>query len=137
MSADDPLTSTLRPATDAVLTIRVIKSFPYRTVKNMILKDVDLTKTTVAELHDLCVQKIKTESAFRPYRTVELDTLKLYTKAHGSKTTNLVINLDHDEWILSDPSKTLAEVGMENETEVSLFNRRAYSEYKANPVDKW
>lgn len=24
---------------------------------------------------------------------------------------NLIINLDHDDWILSDPSKTLVEVG--------------------------
>lgn len=40
------------------------------------------------------------------------DCLKLYTKAHGSKTTNLIINLDHDEWILDDDSVTLASVGM-------------------------
>lgn len=24
---------------------------------------------------------------------------------------NLIINLDHDDWILNDPNKTLAEVG--------------------------
>jgi hypothetical protein len=28
-----------------------------------------------------------------------------------SQTMNLIINLDHDDWILSDPSKTLVEVG--------------------------
>ena len=27
------------------------------------------------------------------------------------QTTNLIINLDHDEWIMSDPTKTLLEVG--------------------------
>jgi len=39
------------------------------------------------------------------------DTLKFYTVAHGHKTQNLIINLDHDEWILNDHSKTLAELG--------------------------
>ena len=59
-----------------------------------------------------------------------VDTLKLYTKAHGAKvrqascserrtdnsrplqTTNLIINLDHDEWILDDDSKVLADYGI-------------------------
>lgn len=46
----DALTNTLRPLTDAVLTIRVIKSFSYRTTKNLILQHVDLTTTTVGQL---------------------------------------------------------------------------------------
>lgn len=28
-----------------------------------------------------------------------------------SQTTNLIINLDHDDWILDDESKILADVG--------------------------
>ena len=60
--------------------------------------------------------------------TDHLDTLKLYTKAHGSKvgsaqtldrrcridavkTSNLIINLDHDEYILGDDNATLASCG--------------------------
>ena len=31
--------------------------------------------------------------------------------AHGHKTTNLIINLDRDEWILDDLSKVLVDVG--------------------------
>lgn len=57
---------------------------------------------------------------------LRVDTAKLYTKAHGAKvvpypsnalflkfgkTTNLIINLDHDEWILDDDSKTLSALG--------------------------
>ena len=30
MNTDEPLTSHVRPATDVVLTIRIVKSFPYR-----------------------------------------------------------------------------------------------------------
>lgn len=87
-----------------------------------------------------------------------IDCLKLYTKAHGSKTTNLIINLDHDDWILDDDSVTLVSVGMgvstfsnqnltagisntrllpENETELSFFNRELYEAFKLNPVQKW
>lgn len=90
--------------------------------------------------------------------------------AQGTKTQNLIINLDHDpEWIFDDDYQTLEGVGcrkcigqpqsivflnsrhsailttllllvepwVENETELSFFNRRAYEEYKANPVNKW
>lgn len=81
---------------------------------------------------------IKTTSALRPYRTTEFDTLKIYTKAHGSKTMNLVINFEHDDdWIMSDLSRTLADYGVENETEISVFNREAYEEFKKNPEEKW
>jgi len=66
-----------------------------------------------------------------------LDTLKLYTKAHGSKTTNLIINLDHDDWILQDDDRTLASFGFENETEVSFFDRELYDAFKKNPTTNW
>ncbi|KAK7206679.1 hypothetical protein BZA70DRAFT_274843 [Myxozyma melibiosi] len=133
----EPLTSTLKPKTDATITVRLIKSFEYRTEKNMVLKDLDLTTTTVGDLLELAKKNIQTQSAYRPFRNVEFDTLKLYTQAHGSKTSNLIINLDHDEWILSDPSKTLEECGFVNETEVSMFNRELFEKYKENPVEKW
>lgn len=56
---------------------------------------------------------IATTGALRPYRTVTFDTLKIYTKAHGSKTMNLVINFENDdEWILSDNIKTLLQYGI-------------------------
>lgn len=37
--------------------------------------------------------------------------MKLYVKAHGSKTQNLIINLDHEDWFMDD-NKTLAEYGV-------------------------
>ncbi|KAI8353928.1 hypothetical protein B0O80DRAFT_426751 [Mortierella sp. GBAus27b] len=96
-TTSDPLSNTLNPVTAATLTIRVIKSFDYRTYKNVILHSVDLTTTTVAKLREDIMQ----------------NTLKLYTKAHGAKTMNLIINMDHDEdWILADDNKTLADYGI-------------------------
>ena len=71
--------------------------------------------------------------------------------AYYTQTTNLIINLDHEEWILGDESAILAEIGfgschfsnmvgvitnrwhVENETEVSFFNRELYEKFKLNP----
>lgn len=80
---------------------------------------------------------VQTQPAWKPYRNVELDTMKLYTKAHGAKTTNLIINLDHDDWIIDDDTKILADLGFENETEVSLFNCELYNQFKLNPETRW
>lgn len=90
---------------------------------------------------------ISTQGAFRPYRNVKYDTLKIYTKAHGTKSMDLAINFDHDDdWILvseseehsvPDNSKSLFEFGVENETEISLFHWSDYVLYKQHPVEKW
>jgi len=46
--------------------------------------------------------------------------------------------LDHDDdWVLEDDSNTLNELGFENETEVSFFNREAYEAFKKNPTTSW
>ncbi|KAG0348267.1 hypothetical protein BGZ54_004676, partial [Gamsiella multidivaricata] len=55
-STTDPLSNTLAPSTAATLTIRVIKSFEYRTTKNLILHNIDLTATTVAQLRELIIE---------------------------------------------------------------------------------
>jgi hypothetical protein len=96
------------------------------------------------------------------YKSLDLHNREIY---RISQTTNLIINLDHDEWILEDRSKSLSEYGLglfvlslhnytnssveliqsildffnpaENESEVSLFNRADYEAFKANPQQKW
>jgi hypothetical protein len=40
-------------ASFAIVTVRIIKSFAYRTIKNHVFKDLDLTTTTVAGLLEL------------------------------------------------------------------------------------
>ncbi|ELU44738.1 hypothetical protein AG1IA_01219 [Rhizoctonia solani AG-1 IA] len=126
----DQLTNLAAPLSSATITVRVIKSFEYRTEKSLVIHALDLEHTTVGELKERV--PIKTEPGWKPYRTVQLDTLKLYTKAHG--TTNLIINLDHDDWILNDDSAILASLGFENETEVSFFNRELYEAFKKDPT---
>jgi len=53
----EALTNTLRPLTDCFLTIRIIKSFTFRTTKNLLLPHVDCTTTTVGQLKDLCRER--------------------------------------------------------------------------------
>lgn len=64
------------------------------------------------------------------------------------KTTNLIINFDRDDWVLSDPNQTLTAAGLgalfaylpqrkltessENEAEVSLYNAADYEAFKEN-----
>ncbi|KAJ3131072.1 hypothetical protein HK100_006870 [Physocladia obscura] len=134
--------SALATASPAIitLTIRLIKSFEFRNFKNLIVH-VDPTTTTPADLAAIVKQKIESESTFKVYRTVNFDTFKLYTKAFGAKTQNLIINLDHDtDWIM-DPTVVLSEQkGMgtiENETEISFFNKEMYDAYKVHPETKW
>jgi len=80
---------------------------------------------------------VANQSGWKAYRGGTYDTLKIYAQAHGSKTSNLIINLDHDDWILDDDSAILSSLGFENETEVSFFNRELYEAFKTNPETKW
>ncbi|KAL9936582.1 hypothetical protein V8E36_004650 [Tilletia maclaganii] len=132
-------TNLRRPLTDVVLTVRVIKSFEFRSMKHLVLRGVDCTTETVGSLKERCRKEVATQPAFKPFRSFapKLDTLKLYTRAHGSKTTNLIINLDHPEWIFDDESKTLVDLGIENETELSLFHRPDYEAFIADPQVRW
>ncbi|KDQ12272.1 hypothetical protein BOTBODRAFT_419529 [Botryobasidium botryosum FD-172 SS1] len=134
---EDPLTNLTKPLTSATITVRIIKSFEYRTERSLVLHDVNLEQVTVGRLKKMAQEAILTKPGWKPYRTAVFDTLKLYTKAHGAKTTNLIINLDHDEWIMNDDEQTLASLGLENESEVSFFNREAYEQFKRNPEVKW
>ena len=145
-TADQPLTSSVRPATNALITIRIVKSFPYSNVKNYIMNSVNLKELTPTQLLDQVKQIIATTASLRPYRNVEYETLKVYTHAHGTKSMNLVINFENDERDIlccrdSDnvvmPDTLLWDLGVGNETELSVFNYKAYKEYKSNPEKKW
>ncbi|KAG7665908.1 uncharacterized protein J8A68_000531 [[Candida] subhashii] len=140
---DEPLTSNVRPASDSLITIRIIKSFPYRNVKNYIVKDIDLKGTTPKQLLQNIKDIISTIGALRPYRNIEYDSIKIYTQAHGTKSMHLVINFENDEeWVLvnkevNGDEKSLWDLGVRNETELSLFHWDDYVAYKENPEEKW
>ncbi|TIA86441.1 hypothetical protein E3P99_03678 [Wallemia hederae] len=134
-------TNLSNPRTAATLTIRLIKSFEYRTTKNLILKGVDLTQTTVMQLVEMCKKEVQSQPRYKAFRNVEFDCIKLYTQAHFHKTTNLIINIDNEHWIIGDWDTLLADIvidghQIENETELSLFNKQAYDTFLQNPETK-
>lgn len=57
----DMLTNVALPNTEATITVRVIKSFQYRTERNLVLHKLNLMTTTVGELKNIAKQGV-----FRP-----------------------------------------------------------------------
>lgn len=50
---DDTLTNLARPRTSATITVRVIKSFEFRTERSLVLRDINLDTITVGDLKDI------------------------------------------------------------------------------------
>ncbi|EAL65746.1 hypothetical protein DDB_G0283523 [Dictyostelium discoideum AX4] len=118
-----------------ILIIRVIRSFEYRTIKNLILKDIDLN-TNVSDFKKLVADKIQTTPGFTPFKTKQYDSMKIFFVPHGQKPNNLTINIENDHFFLNN-NKSLAENGVVYETEISFFVMEDYLKYKENPENKW
>jgi hypothetical protein len=54
----DVLTNLVKPKTDATLTLRIIKSFKFRTEKSLVLHGVNLDTTTVGDLKTMAKQGV-------------------------------------------------------------------------------
>ncbi|KAJ1733332.1 hypothetical protein LPJ72_002929, partial [Coemansia sp. Benny D160-2] len=89
------------PDSQVTITVRIIKSFEYRTSRNLIVK-VDPSVTTVGELKDMCQKHIDEEPKFKPFRSTKFDTLKIYTHAFGHKSQDLIINKEDTEFLNND-----------------------------------
>ena len=63
----DVLTNEALPKTAATLTLRIIKSFVYRTVRNLVLHDVNLETTTVGKLKSMARAGIISAFAYLVY----------------------------------------------------------------------
>lgn len=127
---------------NVTLTIRVIKSFPFRNVKPIILLNYDIKNNSAKDLYEHCMEHIQKTSAFLPFRKTLFDFLKVYNHAQRTKSLNLVVNFDHDDdssWILDieNSSKKLCEYDIQNETEISMFVLKDYLKFKENPEEKW
>eukprot|EP00158_Paraphelidium_tribonemae_P000364 Partr_v1_DN21853_c0_g1_i1_m70133 putative chromosome 2 open reading frame 76 len=120
--------------TTIVLTVRLIKSFEFRTERNLVMR-VD-PSITGRQLMDLAQAEIKRKN-LRAYLVNDFDTLKIYTRPHGSKTNNLIINMGNDAETAVDLDKPLHAQGIENEWELSMFNLAAYHKYMEKPETKW
>lgn len=119
------------------LTVRLIRSFEYRNIRFVVLKEVN-PNCTVQQLMDQIDRDIKTRPNLPlPFKTHSYDCMKINSFAHGAKSNDTAITLSHDdEWIL-DPKKTLLESKIKNETELSYYNTIDYEKYKQNPRLLW
>ena len=123
-------------------TIHIIRSFEYRTIKLLVLKDIS-PDITVKALKELIHERIQTLSQFVPFRRAKFDTLRILLiplvgggDGMGGKSNNLVDINEHGE-VLEGEERELKEFGVVNETELSFYDGAQWEEYKKNPVVKW
>uniref|UniRef100_UPI003AAB4AA3 UPF0538 protein C2orf76 homolog isoform X2 n=1 Tax=Centroberyx gerrardi TaxID=166262 RepID=UPI003AAB4AA3 len=107
-------------AGEAVVTVRLVRSFEHRNFKPVVFQGVNLDQT-VQEF----IQHVKD------------DTMKITHQAHGAKTNELVMSLDDDDKLILQHDLTLRAAGVANETELAFFRKEDYGLYKANPQSAW
>jgi len=116
------------------ITIRVIRSFPHRNIRNMLVKEVPLSLTTEQLLERVTNEVSSNSSLPPPFRRFAYDCLKIEHHAHGAKTSDPVINTENDEILLLRPGQSLFSQQVRDETEISLFRKEDYLEYKNLPA---
>jgi len=119
---------------EITIPIRVIRSFPHRNIRNLVLKNISTSETTESFLEFILKEVSKSSSLPPPFRKYSYDTLKIEHHAHGAKTSDPVINTENDEKLILKPGTTLENQGIKHETELSLFKLSDYLEYKDMPV---
>lgn len=138
---NDTATSSIS-SSDATVTIRLIKSFEYKNFRNVVFHNLDVDAVTLEELTERTKVKIKESAVLNrlfPDPDNKLDTLKLYYTRHAAKTNNPIINVgDDDRLVFRDyKGKSLRELGVGHECEISWFNWEEYSTFCSNPQFKW
>lgn len=118
----------------ATVTVRLVRSFEYRTIKLLVLRDVPLDTITGAELKLRVRERVRADASFAPYRAHvgEYDALKIHQATRFShKGQDLVVDTLHDDWWIADDD-VLAAKGVEHEAELSMFRRADYDAYVAS-----
>mmetsp|Transcript_6155 Transcript_6155/g.8958 ORF Transcript_6155/g.8958 Transcript_6155/m.8958 type:complete len:126 (-) Transcript_6155:79-456(-) len=122
----------------SIITVRCIRSFEYRTIKLMVIPNINLEEMTIDDLEKIVQNEIKTKGAYRAHRTKKYDCFKLYAVKQGHKANCLVINMENDETLMLEARNVpLSKLGVTDESEISYFVKEEYLEYKKNPVIKW
>jgi len=115
--------------------LRVVRSFPHRNIRPLVLKEVPLS-LTAQQFLDRSKEAVASDASFPPpFRKFTYDSLKIEHQAGGAKTSDPVISKERDETlVLIKPADctdtgTIGELGVRDETEVSLFSWKDYVEY--------
>jgi len=120
------------------LTARLIRSFAHRNLRHLVLRGINLDLSG-DEFLRLCREEAsRPQSGLPPpFRTFGYDCCKIEHQAHGSKTSDPCINREEDDRLILKNDVTLREAGVKNETEISVFCRADYEDYKNDPALKW
>lgn len=119
------------------VTVRLIRSFEYRNMRNLVLHNVDLD-TSIEDFKVLINTEITNHRNLPPpFKTFDYDTLKIEYKAHGAKTSDPLMNTEDDDNLILKDGMSLKDNGIEHETEISYFKKEGYMKYKTNKEVKW
>lgn len=120
----------------STVTVGLVRSFQHRTVKHLVLKDINVNDNTDVFMSNLKTKLLKETSIPPPFRNFSYNTLKIEHQAHGAKTNDPLINRGDDSLILN-PTLSLAENGVKNETVLLCFKKEDYDNYKKDPTLIW
>lgn len=122
----------------ATISVRAIRSFEYKTFRNLVFHDVNLRVVTLNDLKRMVQERIANTPALAFLVPIPFDTFKIHAFAHGAKTSNPIINTHNDfTHILTDYETPLADLGLKHESELSYFVYEEYLQYRMDPVTKW
>ncbi|XP_023154701.1 UPF0538 protein C2orf76 homolog [Amphiprion ocellaris] len=122
---------------EAVVTVRLVRSFEHRNFKPVVFHGVSLDQT-VQDFIEFVRCDIATKPGLPPpFRKYAYDKMKIIHQAHGAKTNELVMSLDDDDKLILQDDQTLRTAGVANETEVAFFREEDYRLYRANPKTAW
>ena len=110
------------------ITVRFIKNFEYRTIKQMVV-DID-DNMTIKDLKALMLTKIS------KIYLIDYDCLKIYFIPFQFKSQNLVINMEKDDELMLKDEQFVRDKLVE-QCEISFFNYKMYEKFKRNPEIKW
>ncbi|KAK6483000.1 UNVERIFIED_CONTAM: hypothetical protein FKN15_033516 [Acipenser sinensis] len=122
---------------EAVLTVRLVRSFEHRNFKPVVFQNVSLDQTVKAFIAFVRNDITTRPGLPPPFKKHAYDTMKIIHQAHGAKTNELVMSLEDDDKLLLREDTTLKAAGVANETELAFFWKEDYERYKANPITMW
>lgn len=122
----------------SIITIRIIKSFQYKNIVNVVLHNLDL-ESSLFSLTELIQRQIKDNPRLQSF---PFDSFKVYSRPFQAKTCNFVINCStaEEDAMLVFPAAancSLLEAGFEDQYEVSLFSFQEYKAYCSDQQMRW